>query len=204
MQGILRGDPTFGKNFNPHLPAKGYGGIPKAQDGMNWNFQGAQQPQFTTPESVGLQPDPIYKTQMQDTGAPPVSGNMLPQGQEQQYKITQKFKNKLDPEAAVNWGLAGASMLASAFEQREAKKNEEKWKALQGADAQFYAQEAGDRGKWYNGKIQPNAMVPVQFAGQNNGQMGSPYQFQEGGEYYMTDDQINAIMQAGGEIDFLD
>lgn len=181
-----------------------YGGLPMAQYG--WNFAGAQQPQFTTPESVGIQTDPIYKMQMQDTGAPPVSGDPLTNyGPEEQYKITQKFKNKWDGEAAANWGLAGMSALASAFEQKDARKNLEKWKSMQGADNQFYSMPGGNRGDYDQfGNFRPNQKVPVQFAGQNFGQIGSPYTFQEGGEYYMTDDQINSIIESGGEIEFLD
>lgn len=171
-----------------------------------WNFAGAQQPQFTTPESVGIQTDPIYKTQMQDTGAPPVSGDPLTNyGPEQQYKVTQKFKNKWDPEATANWAMAGMSALASAFEQKDARKNMEKWKSMQGADNQFYSMPGGNRGDYDQfGNFRPNQKVPVQFAGQNFGQTGTPYTFQEGGEYYMTDDQINSIIEGGGEIEFLD
>ena len=188
---------------------KKYGGLPMAEDGIfdpgpnQWGFKGQQQPQFTTPESEGIQQPGINQFQMQDTGAPMVTPKQP--DAEQQYKITQKFKNKWDPEAAVNWGLAGTNALASFFEQGQARKNEEKWKSMQGADNQFYSQPAGNRGDYDQfGNLRPDQKVPVQFAGMNAGQMGSNYQFQEGGEYYMTDDEINAIMQAGGEIDFLD
>jgi hypothetical protein len=146
---------------------------------FDYNFVGTPKPQFTTPESVG-----IY------TGQQPK--------QQQDY-----YTRSLEPE--VNWGIAGMNAISSMFEQGQARKNEAKYKSMQGADNQFYAQPAGNRGDYDQfGNIRPNQKVPVQFAGQNFGQMGSPYQFQEGGEYYMSDDEINAIMQDGGEIDFLD
>lgn len=146
---------------------------------FDYNFAGAPKPHFTTPESVGLYPGQQPK-------------------QKPQYQT-----RSMEPEA--NAILAGMSGLASIFELRDAKKNEEKWRSMQGADNQFYSMPGGNRGDYDQfGNFRPNQKVPVQFAGQNFGQQGSPYTFQEGGEYFMTDDQINSIIESGGEIEFLD
>jgi hypothetical protein len=175
-----------------------------------WGFQGASKtPDYRT-MAFGKQPAPVM---MQNTGAPPVSGNTIPLTKEDQYKVTQKFKNKIDTEAGINWGFALGEMGIAGLDSRANAGNLAKAKALEGADAKFGFVPAGARGHWGNNMIDPANNVAVQFKGQNFGQHGSPYAsakyggfqgFEEGGEYYMTDDEINAIMKAGGQIDFLD
>jgi hypothetical protein len=45
--------------------------------------------------------------------------------------------------------------------------------------------------------------VPIQYTGKNlQGNNGS-VNYQEGGEYELTDEEIEAIRAAGGDVDFL-
>lgn len=165
-----------------------------------WNYQGNPNPQFTTPESVGMQNDNVMMQGQTDQAYPITSGQPF----QQKKPATKNYSTRtLEPE--VNWGIAGMNAISSAFELAQARKNEEKFKSLQGADNQFYSMPQGNRGDYDQfGNFRPNQKVPVQFAGQNYGAMGTNYTFQQGGEYYMTDDQINAIMKAGGQVEFLD
>jgi hypothetical protein len=212
------------ENMAMHMGyVKSYGGY-KAQDGMEvegspendafwsniygqgnsqpqnqpfeWNFQGAPQAQFTTPESIGIQNNNVI---MGDPANRPYTpGKNNSQGGKNSYDY-----RSLEPE--VNWGIAGMNAVASLFELAQAKKNEDKFKMMQGADNQFAVTESGNRGDYDQfGNFRPDNKVPVQFAGQNFGHSGSPYRYQQGGEYYMTDDQVNEIMRNGGEIEFLD
>lgn len=121
--------------------------------------------------------------------------------------VTGKRKMGLDNEALANWMLAGSSGLASVLEQKDARNAANRMKSLQGADANFAATQ-GNRGFYgqtgsYNGIFDPMSMVPVQFPGQNFGQMGSPYQYQEGGEYDLTEEQIQQILANGGSVEYL-
>lgn len=167
---------------------------------FDWNYQGTQQPQFTTPESVGMQNNNTMMQGQTDQPYPITSGQP---GQKKKPVSNPYTTRSMEPEA--NWAIAGMNAVSSAFELAQAKKNEEKFKQLQGADNQFYSTPAGNRGDYDQfGNFRPNQKVPVQFAGQNYGEMGTPYTFQEGGEYYMSDEQIESIMKAGGQIEFLD
>ncbi len=117
---------------------------------------------------------------------------------------TYSYKRSMEPEA--NWGIAAMSKISSIFELRDAKERERRFKELQGADNQFRATPGTDRGDYDQfGNFRPDKKIPVQFAGYNTAaQSGTPYMFQQGGEYYMTDDQVNSFRDAGGDIEFLD
>lgn len=178
----------------------GYNTSPPANQPFSWNFQGSTSPQFSTPESIGMQTNNIM---MQDTVSQqnPASNNNL---QQQNGSGRQYYTRSMEPEA--NWGIAALSKAASIFELRDAKERERKFKELQGADNQFRATPGTDRGDYDQfGNFRPDKKVPVQFTGYNTAaQSGTPYTFQQGGEYYMTDDQVNSFREAGGDIEFLD
>ena len=74
---------------------------------------------------------------------------------------------------------------------------------------------AGDssRGTWTTnrGDFRPDQHTPVQFQGWNQGMIGSPMtqyrqggEYQTGGEYYLSNDEIQQIMAMGGQVEFLD
>lgn len=115
----------------------------------------------------------------------------------------------------ADWGLAGMSMLSSFAEGNERRALEEQMKQRMVGDAVFNPYGAGDasRGTWTvnRGDFRPDQHTPVQFQGWNQGMIGSPMtqgkyggQYQDGGEYYLSDDEINRIMAMGGQVEFLD
>lgn len=109
----------------------------------------------------------------------------------------------------ADWGLAGMSMISSFGEQNERKALEEQMKQRMLGDAVFQPNGAGDasRGTWTtnSGAFRPDQMTPVQFQGWNQGMIGSPMtQYQQGGEYYLSDDEIDEIMRMGGNVEYLD
>jgi len=65
-----------------------------------------------------------------------------------------------------------------------------------------------DKGDWTanEGYFRPNEDVPVQNTGYNfqsmYAKMGGSYK--KGGEYYLTDEEIDAIISMGGQVEFLD
>ena len=62
------------------------------------------------------------------------------------------------------------------------------------------------------GYFDPYNMVPVQFAGNDQGMIGSPNiyskyggqpQYKDGGEYELTEEEIAQIVAMGGQIEYL-
>lgn len=149
----------------------------------------------------------------------------------QGYKDTTiegKYKMGLNNEAGANWLMAGLDAGTSILNQQDARNAKKKMKSLQGADANFMTQNAGNRGTYgqtgaYNGVFNPYNMNPVQQPGQNFGQMGSPNQFaygggynfggnmeyhqvnpyEVGGEYDLDESQIAQILASGGTVEYL-
>lgn len=167
---------------------------------FNWNYQGTSDPQFTTPGSIGMHTNNTVMQGQTDQQNPIVSNNNSVN--KTQGKPRGQYRS-MEPEA--NWGIAGMNAISSFFELAQAKKNEDKFKTMQGADNQFSVTPGNNRGDYDQfGNFRPNNKVPVQFAGQNFGYAGSQYRYQSGGEYYMTDDEINSFRDAGGDIEFLE
>jgi hypothetical protein len=115
----------------------------------------------------------------------------------------------------ADWGLAGMSMFSSLGEARERRNLENQMKQRMIGDAVFNPYGAGDafRGSWTvnRGNFRPHQHTPVQFQGWNQGMIGSPMtqyayggEYQTGGEYYLSDDEIQQIIAMGGQVEFLD
>jgi len=127
--------------------------------------------------------------------------------------------------AYADAALAGSSWLSSLGENRKNKLNQEQYEGRLMGDALFEVGDAGE-GSWTvnRGDFRPNKQNPIfdkgynfgaegspivqgQFGGQfgyqpmNNGQQNS--QYQAGGEYFLNDDEISNILQAGGQIEFI-
>ena len=120
-----------------------------------------------------------------------------------------KRKMGINPEEAVAWGISGLDMVSSLREAQDRAKNEEIYKQRMMSDALFQPIDAGSasRGDYdpNSGMFRPHMQVPVQFTGANFGQIGSPASiYQQGGEYYLDDEQIELIKRMGGSIEYLD
>jgi len=192
-----------------------------------WGFQGATQPQYTTPESVGIKTDPQFTQQDRsaaDRFGSAITGDPLTNydGDEKLYEINQKYRPGFQGEDVANWTIAGMAGTTSFLNSREVAKNKQKYlNEMSLADNQHYSQE-GHRGteqdQWgmrspdqhvysknpgYNtGNIQQGVYGVSKFGGAHN--YFADGGFAEGGEYYLSDDEIEMIMKMGGNVEFLD
>jgi hypothetical protein len=103
--------------------------------------------------------------------------------------------------------LAGLEGLAGAAQNRDARSKEKELRGRLAFDQIGFKvpQTSGSQGDWTvnEGYIRPNDYVPVQFQGAGPlAQMGGS--LNEGDELYLDDETINAILAAGGQIEYLD
>lgn len=103
--------------------------------------------------------------------------------------------------------MAGLDALAGTAQNRDANQKERELRGRLAFDqiGLKTPQTSGSQGDWTanEGYIRPNDNVPVQFTGAGPlAQMGGG--FNEGDELYLDDETINAILAAGGEIEYLD
>lgn len=155
-----------------------------------WSFMGAEnnQPMFVPGDA------PIYMDPNQMTNQPLVSD---PYNQGSSKSIFRDPRVPRNMEPLANKVIAGIDSLTAFFNN----KNKTNYDWMQGADNQFNVMNAGDRGDYdiNSGMFRPNSMVPVQFSGYN-----VPYNYEEGGEYYMDEKDIELILKSGGEVKYLD
>lgn len=103
--------------------------------------------------------------------------------------------------------MAGLDTLAGVAQNRDAAQKEKELRGRLAFDQIGFKvpQTSGSQGDWtFNeGYMRPNDMVPVQFQGAGPlAQMGGA--LNEGDELYLDDETINAILAAGGQIEYLD
>lgn len=176
-----------------------FGGIPFAQYGI-------QKPDYNQTQYIQYDENgnPVTAEEVYSPQSKKNVQNMYQQPQQQQpgsFSITTPSGTEM--AQGIMTAFTGAAGMINNTKNRKA---EEAWRRSHSDPNNFMPISQGnDRGDYDQfGNIRPDAKVPVQFPGYNVGERGTPYQFQEGGEYYMTDDEIASIMKAGGQIDFLD
>jgi hypothetical protein len=103
--------------------------------------------------------------------------------------------------------MAGLDALAGTAQNRDANQKERELRGRLAFDQIGFKvpQTSGSQGDWTvnEGYMRPNDMVPTQFTGAGPlAQMGGG--FNEGDELYLDDETINAILAAGGQIEYLD
>jgi hypothetical protein len=131
-------------------------------------------------------------------------------------KITYKQGNITDPKRityelgkrnpfAAPAMLAGMNFIAGSLENRDAKQKQQELMERLSFD-QMSTRLPGSEGDYaFNtGMFRPDQMVPVQFTGYNNTMSQFGGAFEKDNEYYLDDDTIQAILAAGGEIEYLD
>jgi hypothetical protein len=112
-----------------------------------------------------------------------------------------------NPYAAM-LSLAGADFLSGVATNRDARKNEKELRGKLESSQLFTPMPDMSRGDYTanEGYFRPDKMVPIKNAGYNfksaYAKMGGSYK--KGGEYYLSDDEINELIQNGGEIEYLD
>jgi hypothetical protein len=116
-------------------------------------------------------------------------------------------KNKKDNPFFAPAMLAGLNLVAGATQNADAKKKENELRGKLSYDQIYSAnpETSGSRGDWtFNeGYMRPNDMVPTQFTG-NGRQMQWGGAYSEGDELYLDEDAIQAFLEAGGQLDYLD
>lgn len=122
-------------------------------------------------------------------------------------KLDVKFGKKQNPYTKQFIG-AGLDLLSAGLQNREASRNEKMFRNKMGADQVFTPMTDMSRGDYTanEGYFRPDQQVPTQFTGYN---FESPYarmggSYKKGGEYYLTQDEIDEIIAMGGQIEFLD
>ena len=118
-------------------------------------------------------------------------------------RITYKL-GKRNPFAAPAM-LAGMNFIAGSLENKDAKEKQQELMERLSFD-QMSTRLPGSEGDYaFNtGMFRPDQMVPVQFTGYNNTMSQFGGAFEKDNEYYLDDNTIQAILAAGGEIEYLD
>lgn len=203
---------SFAEQMKPSTDAVEVTGVPSAMPSYNLQF-GGRSNYPTQPMYPGGHPFTVVNAIFQQGG----SNIGSPSTENPWAKTTGVWKKGMAGTGQdwADWGLAGMSMLSSLGEGNERKALEEQMKQRMLGDAVFEPMGAGDasRGTWTvnRGDFRPDQQTPVQYQGWNQGMIGSPMvqgryggQYQEGGEYYMTDAEIEQFMAMGGSIEYLD
>jgi hypothetical protein len=112
--------------------------------------------------------------------------------------------NGINGEVAANYEMAGINKLSEYLERKQRKPYEDKLKQRQNADAVFTPVGANmnSRGDYdvNSGMFRPDQMVPIQNRGY--AKFGGGYQ--SGGEYFLDDNEIQQILDAGGQVEYLE
>jgi hypothetical protein len=104
--------------------------------------------------------------------------------------------------------LAGLQGIAGFMDRRDQFKRRNEYRDKTGADQVYAKTWDNDKGDYEmnSGRFRPNREVPVQFSGYNNqsftAKMGGSYK--KGGEYYLSEEEIQRIIDMGGEVEFLE
>ncbi len=104
--------------------------------------------------------------------------------------------------------LAGLQGIAGFMDRRDQFKRRNEYRDKTGADQVYAKTWDDDRGDYEmnTGDFRPDQKVPVQFSGYNNqsftAKMGGSYK--KGGEYYLSEEEIQRIIDMGGEVEFLE
>jgi hypothetical protein len=202
FEGQREVDFTVAPGANTNLPVKSYWDAMGANAELDFN----QNPQFTPPvqpEQINIRPENVEEYQAtKSTTAPkmpdPIKGKTLVQVNRQREDI-----RTVDPEAALNMFNSAASFglgLAGRKDQREQERQmyEQNFNPMK-----LYGTKARrDRGDWEvnQGSYRDPGSIRLGRSKQFGGPMTDP---NEDDITYMTDEQIQEFMAAGGEIEFL-
>lgn len=145
-----------------------------------------------TPNATRVDADPNMQATQRNSGInySQFSGSNMPWGQ-----------------LAAQGIMTGMEGITHMLNMGEYKKQEDEYKKRLNADAIFTpVTGSNNRGTYEvnSGAFRPDQMVPQQFKGNSYGGRGSNWQYKEGGEYEMSDEEIEQIQKMGGTIDFLD
>jgi len=125
-------------------------------------------------------------------------------------KINYNISTLSGPNQA-NMFIAGMQGLTGIFEGIDNLKNKGRMIAQTHADKVFMKSRKKDKGKYTvnEGYFDPLAMIPVQFRGVDysnpySAMGGEQNPYEEGMEYDLSDEEIQKILDSGGDVEFLD
>lgn len=166
---------------------------------------------------IDLAPNPIWNVDTPNMQTPPNQYQpvMMDPNQLQGRPVTsalqpEKHKNwymSTTPVQRANGILAGTSAIAGMLEKSQRAKQDELLRKRLGADSAFtpVSGNRGSRGDYdtNSGMFRPDMMVPTQFPGGAPTGYGNG-SYKSGGEYYMSEQDIQRILDDGGEIEYID
>jgi len=130
--------------------------------------------------------------------------------QEKKKKLNYNMQSISGPNQA-NMFIAGMQGLTGIFEGIDQMKNKGRIVAQTHADKVFTKTRQKDKGKYTvnEGYFDPLAMVPIQFRGLDYSnpyaaEGGSQVPYEEGMEYDLSDAEIQKILDAGGDVEYID
>ena len=188
--------PSYGKEL--------VGATPQ-QDVGTWDMNNPNAPQAPAVQNWSMDPnqtrtqEPTENSTGGKQGKPFDWQSMMPSGMDMANNI-----------------LGTMDFITNRLDARQNKKQEKANKWRYSGDANFVAkpQTSSSRGDYdvNSGMFRPDQYVPVQFRGNNMGNVGSPYYtaqyggsgFNEDQEVYMSDEDIQQYLAAGGQVEFLD
>ena len=177
--------------------------------GSNWGVNSFVQDPIQRPTSSN-DPQQITMDGWQTQNQPRVA----PRGFNENYTqpgqtVTFNRHTHYNPEDTVNWGLAGMEALTSMANIPDMLHAQQQAQNRTHADMAFTAipPNAGSRGDYdiKSGRFRENQQTPAQF--QSMARFGGSFAmggFQEGGEYYLDENEIERILAEGGTVEYLD
>jgi hypothetical protein len=213
-----QGGPRAQFGNNPNQVQYDEYGMPISQPFGNQNSDlpdfDSMNPNAGTQYVQNVQGNPVTADQLYNPNSPV---NVQKMGLAYPEKSREQFTDKnvgltrhrgINPEDAVNWGFSGMNLATKALNQGSVNRREEELRGRSMAENLYAPTPRNSRGDYSvnEGYFQPQNMVPVQYSGMPGvySKMGGQNDFQEGGEYYLTDEEIRRIQEAGGEIDFIE
>lgn len=202
--GFKKGGPFFPQPYPGGVEAPGTQALPYfMQDGGSFNNQGSA---FLNEDAYATGPQ--FGSYVDDNGA------LVTYGEDPNQNPTMKAKWKGNNNNLNQWApmaLPAMNLISSIAEQGDRRRNEAHLQTLKQANNVFTPNTIRNRGKntVNQGYFDPYNMTPVQFAGNDQGMIGSPNVYSkyggaiEDGEYYLTEDEIKKVMAMGGQIEYL-
>lgn len=195
----------FGEDYN--APRFKYGGLKRFQgnDGSSqvddpYGMSGYSTDGYDTSEREDYAGNTIYEQ------APDINQNNADMTKVGSSGMRALFGHYNPYEAPMM--LAGLQGIAGFMDRRDQFKRRNEYRDKTGADQVFAKTWDDDRGDYEmnTGDFRPDQKVPVQFSGYNNqsftAKMGGSYK--KGGEYYLSEEEIQRIIDMGGEVEFLE
>lgn len=196
--------PTVDPYFASENPQSGFDNVNVQPNTPTFQLDNQDAPQVDQENQIEMDPD-----QMRTDQPAPTPEITSPQGPGASFTASFSGTDMADKI------IGGMNFVSGFLENRDRRRQEKKnaWRFSGDANFQPMPEQSNSRGDYdpNSGMFRPNQYVPVQYAGTNYGNIGSNMYAQYGGsgfnqgdEVYMTDDEVQNYLKAGGQVQFLD